>query len=502
MSGTMQLRKSAVLLGLLVATALGGAFGWVGTALLNSSSSTSGPLVPLFLAGETPARAAEVSFLSGFTPIVKSALPAVVNVSTSKKVQVERENSPFSGPFRDFFGPDFLDQFGGPRERQENSLGSGVIVSSDGYILTNNHVVQGATDIDVFLSNERRLKGRIIGGDAKTDIAVIKVEEKSLPALTLGNSAGVQVGDFALAIGNPFGVGQTVTMGIVGATGRGGFGIEHYEDFIQTDAAINPGNSGGALINVRGELIGINTAIVARSGGSQGVGFAVPTNMARPVMEQILKQGKVIRGYLGVNIQTMTPELAKSFGSKTTQGALISDVVPDGPAAKAGLRRGDIVLAVNGEPVLDSRRLTLTISQAAPGTAVDLKLLREGQEQNIRVTLGELPSDPERAQAPGVQRGQGSTALGGVAVDNLTPDIARQLNLPPQTSGVVVVQVSPQTAAATGLRRGDVIEEVNRRSVSTVGEYEQAVRQAGGGEVLLLLNRGGSSLYIVIGQNR
>ena len=501
MSGTMRLRKSAVLLGLLVATALGGAFGWVGTALLNSSSSNSGPLVPLFLAGETSARAAEVSFLSGFTPIVKSALPAVVNVSTSKKVQVsERESSPFSGPFRDFFGPDFFDQFGGPRERQENSLGSGVIVSSKGYILTNNHVVQGATDIQVFLSNERQLKGRIVGGDPKTDIAVIKVEEKNLPALTLGNSAGVQVGDFALAIGNPFGVGQTVTMGIVGATGRGGFGIEHYEDFIQTDAAINPGNSGGALINVRGELIGINTAIVARSGGSQGVGFAVPTNMARPVMEQILKQGKVIRGYLGVNIQTMTPELAKSFGSKTTQGALISDVVPDGPAAKAGLRRGDIVLAVNGEPVLDSRRLTLSISQAAPGTAVDLKLLRDGQEQNTRVTLGELPSDPERAQAPGVQRGQG-TALEGVAVDKLSPDIARQLNLPPQTRGVVVVQVSQETAAATGLQRGDVIEEVNRRSVPTVGDYEQAIRQATG-EVLLLLNRGGSSLYVVIGQNR
>ena len=499
MRGTMQLRKSAVLLGLLVATLFGGAFGWVGTALLNSRNS--GPLVPLFLAGETPARSAEVSFLSGFTPIVKSALPAVVNVSTSKKVQVERENSPFSGPFRDFFGPDFFDQFGGPRERQENSLGSGVIVSSDGYILTNNHVVQGATEIEVFLSNERRLKGRIIGGDAKTDIAVIKVEEKSLPALTLGNSAGVQVGDFALAIGNPFGVGQTVTMGIVGATGRGGFGIEHYEDFIQTDAAINPGNSGGALINVRGELIGINTAIVARSGGSQGVGFAVPTNMARPVMEQILKQGKVIRGYLGVSIQTMSPELAKSFGSKTTQGALVADVVPDGPAAKAGLRRGDIVLAVNGEPVLDSRRLTLRISQAAPGTAVDLKLLRDGQEQNIRVTLGELPADPERAQAPGAQRGR-STALEAVAVDNLTPDIARQLNLPPQTRGVVVVQVRPETAAATGLQRGDVIEEVNRRSVSTVGEYEQAIRQAGSGEVLLLLNRGGSSLYIVIGQNR
>jgi len=501
MSGIIQLRRSAVLLGLCMAIALGGAFGWMGTALLNSPSSNSGRLVPLFLAGETPARAAEVSFLSGFTPIVKSALPAVVNISTSKKVQVsERETSPFSGPFRDFFGPDSFDQFGGPRERQENSLGSGVIVSSEGYILTNNHVVQGATDIDVVLSDERLLKGRIIGGDAKTDIAVIKVEDKKLPALTLANSASVQVGDFALAIGNPFGVGQTVTMGIVGATGRGGFGIEHYEDFIQTDAAINPGNSGGALVNIRGELIGINTAIVARSGGSQGVGFAVPTNMARPVMEQILKQGKVIRGYLGISIQTMSPELAKSFGSKTTQGALIADVVPDGPAAKAGLRRGYIVLAVDGEPVLDSRRLTLRISQATPGTAVALRLLRDGQEQNIRITLGELPSDPDRAQAPAVQRGQG-TALEGVAVENLTPDIARQLNLPPQTRGVVVVQVRPETAAATGLRRGDVIEEVNRRSVATVGDYEQAVRQTGG-EVLLLVNRGGSSSYIVIGQNR
>jgi len=499
MRGTIQLRKSAAVLGLLVAIAAGGAFGWMGTSQFTPSSS-SGQLVPLLLAGEAPARAADVSFLSGFTPIVKSALPAVVNISTSRKVEMREETSPFSGPLRDFFGPDFPDQFGGPRERQENSLGSGVIVSSEGYVLTNNHVVQGATDIDVFLSDERRLKGRIVGGDAKTDIAVIKLEEKNLPALTWGNSSTVQVGDFALAIGNPFGVGQTVTMGIVGATSRGGLGIEHYEDFIQTDAAINPGNSGGALINIRGELIGINTAIVARSGGSQGVGFAVPTNMAHPVMEQILKQGKVIRGYLGIRLQGMTPELAKSFGAKTTQGALVADVVPDSPAARAGLRRGDIVLAVGGEPVLDSRRLTLKISQAAPGTAVDLRLLRDSQEQNLRITLGELPVDAERTQAPGSQQGRG-TALDGVAVDNLTPDIARQLNLPPQTRGVVVVQVRPETTAATGLRRGDAIEEVNRRRISTVGEYEQAIREATG-EVLLLVNRGGSSSYIVIGKPR
>ena len=499
MRGTIQLRRSMVILGLCAAIVAGGALGWMGTTRFMSSAS-SGQLVPLFLAGEAPARAAEVSFLSGFTPIVKSALPAVVNISTSRKVEVpERRASPFSGPFRDFFGPDF-DQFGGPREREENSLGSGVIVSSEGYILTNNHVVQDATDIEVFLSDQRRLKGRIVGGDAKTDIAVIKLDQKNLPALTLGNSASVQVGDFALAIGNPFGVGQTVTMGIVGATGRGGLGIEHYEDFIQTDAAINPGNSGGALINIRGELIGINTAIVARSGGSQGVGFAVPTNMARPVMEQILKQGKVIRGYLGITLQGLTPELAKSFGAKTAQGTLISDVVPDGPAARAGLRRGDIILAVDGEPVIDSRRLSLRISQAAPGTVVDLRLLRDGQEQNQRVTLGELPVDAERAQAPGGKRDQG-TALDGVAVDNLTADIARQLNLPAQTRGVVVVQVRPETTAATGLQRGDVIEEVNRKRVTTVGEYEQAIGQAGG-DILLLVNRGGNSSYIVIEKNR
>jgi serine protease Do len=217
-------------------------------------------------------------------------------------------------------------------------------------------------------------------------------------------------------------------------------------------------------------------------------------------MEQILKQGKVIRGYLGIRLQSMSPELAKSFGSTTTQGALVADVVPDSPAARAGLRRGDIILAVDGEPVLDSRRLTLRVSQSAPGTAVNLKLLRDGQEQNLRITLGELPVDAERAQAPTGEPGRG-TALDGVAVDNLTADIARQLNLPPQTRGVVVVQVRPETTAATGLRRGDVIEEVNRRSVSSVAEYEQAVRRASG-EVLLLVNRGGSSSYIVIGRNR
>jgi serine protease Do len=501
MRGTVQIRKSIILGGALLVAILGGLVGWRASGLFPIGGN-SGQFVPVFLASETPPRPAEVSFLSGFAPIVKSALPSVVNISSKKVTATQRDMSPFSGPFGDLFGP-FWDGSDVPRERLEQSLGSGVIVSSEGYILTNNHVVQGASEIEVALSDDRQLKGRIIGGDAKTDLAVVKVESSKLPALTLGNSSGVQVGDFALAIGNPFGVGQTVTMGIVGAIGRGGLNIEQYEDFIQTDAAINPGNSGGALINVRGELIGINTAIIARgSSGNQGVGFAVPTNMARPVMEQILKQGKVVRGWLGVSIQTMTPELARSFGTKTPQGALVAEVQPDTPAAKAGLQRGDIVLSVDGEPVVDSRRLSLKISQAAPGTPVQLKLLREGREQNVRVTLGQLPSEPNRAQGPAEERGKG-TVLEGLTVEPLTVDIARQLGVSPQTRGVVIAQLRPGTpAAAVGLERGDVIEEVNRQRITSVEEFERAIRQSGGTSTLLLINRRGSSSYVVIGENR
>ncbi|HEU0006056.1 MAG TPA: DegQ family serine endoprotease [Terriglobia bacterium] len=454
--------------------------------------------VPLFIASENNRMMNQVSFAGGFAPVVKSAVPAVVNISSSRidRSPDRGSSSPFfSDPFfRDFFGDQFGHFFDIPRERRAQSLGSGVIISPEGYVLTNDHVVNGATDIKIYLSDKREFKARIVGRDPKTDLAVLKLEQKNLPVLTFGDSSKVEVGDFALAIGNPFGIGQTVTMGIVGATGRGGFGIEDYEDFIQTDAAINPGNSGGALINVRGELIGINTAIITRSGGNQGIGFAVPINMARSVMEQILKKGKVIRGWLGITIQDVTPTLAKSFGLGEAKGALVGDVTPDGPAARSGLTTGDVILEVNGENVPDSRSLRLKIGQLVPGTKVQLKLWRDGKEREVSVVLGEMPAEEQRRP-----EGERSRALEGIEVDELTPQVAQRLGVPRTTRGVVVVEVSlGSPAAEAGLRRGDIIQEVNRRPVASVAEFERAVRQSGNESVLVLVNRSGSTLFLVI----
>ncbi len=343
---------------------------------------------------------------TSFAPIVKNAQPAVVSIASTKVMRVStggEELSPFFDDpmFRRFFG-DRRDgppsRSGKPREQREQGLGSGVIVSPDGYILTNNHVVEGANEINVLTSDNRELKARVIGADPKTDIAVVKVESKNLPTLAFADSSQVQVGDIALAIGNPFGVGQTVTMGIISATGRGNLGIEDYEDFIQTDAAINPGNSGGALINASGQLIGINTAILSRAGGNQGVGFAVPANLARTVMNQLLKNGKVIRGYLGVMIQPVTPEIAKAFNLSDAHGALVGEVVPGGPAAKAGIAQGDVITELNGERADGSRELQLKISQMAPGSAVKLKVIRDGNPREVNLTLGELPNEKEAAR--------------------------------------------------------------------------------------------------------
>src|SRR5271156_4916335 len=293
------------------------------------------------------------NFANGFSAVLKPALPAVVNISSSKMVKPgQNQMSPmFKDPFfRQFFG----DQFGQtkPRTEREQSLGSGVIVSSDGTIVTNNHVIDGASDIKVFLSDKREFKAKLIGTDPKTDIAVLKIDATNLPTLPLGDSAQLQVGDLIFAIGDPFGVGETDTMGIVSATGRGNLGIENYEDFIQTDAAINPGNSGGAMIDIHGNLVGINTAILSHgAGGNEGVGFAIPVSMFKPVMDQIMTHGKVVRGYLGVHIQDVTPDLATAFGLKQGGGVLIGDVSPDTPAAHAGLKKGDVILQINGEPI-------------------------------------------------------------------------------------------------------------------------------------------------------
>jgi len=317
-----------------------------------------------------------------------------------------------------------------------------------------------------------------------------------LSPLSLTDSDKIEVGDLVLAVGNPFGIGQTVTMGIVSATGRANLGMGlAYEDFIQTDAAINHGNSGGALIDLHGDLIGINTAILpGNGGGNQGIGFAIPINMAHSVMDQLITHGKVIRGYLGIHIESVTPALAQSFGLKQTNGALIGDVSADGPSAKAGLKRGDVVVELNGTKVVDSNDLRLRISQTAPGTNVELKVIRDGQPKNVNVTLGELPEKEEKAPAT---ENSGS-ALDGVQVETLTSDIARQLDLPAGTHGVVITSIDPSSAAAeAGLSRGDVIQEVNHKPVTNAHEFEQAIG-SGKGPVLLLVNHGGVTAYVAI----
>ncbi len=438
---------------------------------------------------------------TGFAPIVKSVLPDVVNISTSKVVRAEPSapqvpdpmyNDPF---FRQFFGPDFPGKGSrAPRSQRQDSLGSGVLVSPDGYILTNNHVIEGAADVRVTFSNKRQLQAKVVGTDPKTDIAVLKVEGTGYPAITIGDSSKVQVGDYALAIGNPFGVGQTVTMGIVSARNRGNLGIEDYEDFIQTDAPINPGNSGGALINDRGQLIGINTAIISHgSGGSQGIGFAVPVNLARQVMEQILDHGQVQRAYLGVVVQDVTPAIAKAMGQTELRGALVGDVGPASPAQKAGIHRGDIILEVNGKAVADSNELRMGISMMKPDASVKLRLLRDNHESSIMAKLGELPATEKQAKA---EDGTSEGALEGVTVENLDAGTAKQLGLSPAVAGVVVTEIDPASSqAVSGLRRGDVIQEINHQPVKDVAEFERAVRSAGK-NLLLLVNRQGNTLFI------
>jgi len=437
------------------------------------------------------------NFSNGFAAVLKPALPAVVNIHTSKVVKPQAQMPFFNDPFfQQFFGNQFGRQMQ-PRPEREQSLGSGVIVSSDGTILTNNHVIDGATDIKVQLSDKREFQAKIIGADSRTDIAVLKIEASGLPTLALGDSSKLQVGDVIFAIGDPFGVGETATMGIVSATGRNGLGIENYEDFIQTDAAINPGNSGGAMIDLHGDLIGINTAIETGGGqGNIGIGFAIPINMARSVMDQIVSHGKVVRGYLGLYPQDVTPQIARQFGLSEPSGALIAEVSPDTPASRAGLKRGDVILKVNGEPVASANDLRLRISQTAPGTNVKLAISRDGKVQDVSVALGEYKEEKE-AENGTSESGEG--ALQGIHVQELTPDIAEQLNLPAGTHGVIVSDVDPASPAVNAdIQRGDVIQEVNHIAVANIEQYKRALAGADNKPVLLLVNRGGTTHFVVV----
>jgi serine protease Do len=468
------------------------------------TGATSAPqVVPIVHASTGPAYANATPLASnvgmGYAAILKPALSAVVNISSSRVVK-----TPQGQPF-EFFNDPFFQQFFGnqfhglrpPREERERSLGSGVIVRPNGYILTNNHVIEGATEIKVFLPDKREFKGKVVGSDNKTDLAVVRIDAQDLPTIAMGDSSKIQVGDLAFAIGDPFGVGETATMGIVSATGRNGLDIEDYEDFIQTDAAINPGNSGGALVDAHGELIGVNTAIITGGGGgNQGVGFAIPIDMARRVMDEIMKNGKVVRGYLGVLIQEVTPELAKAFKVPRSKGALVGDVTSGGPADKAGLQKGDVIEQLNAQDVDNTNNLRLQIASMAPGTEIHLKILRNGSERDVAIKLGELPAQGTSNEGNGASQ---NSPLHGVRVNDLTPSVARDLGLSPTVKGVVVTDVADGTpAAGAGLKRDDVIEEVNHHPVTTVAEYERAVREAGKQELVLLVNRNGQTSFMVV----
>jgi serine protease Do len=419
--------------------------------------------------------------------IAEKVTPSVVNISLTKESKSE---GPGFFPF--FFGP----PDNGPR--REQGMGSGVIVSPEGYILTNNHVVADANEIKVTLSDKREFLAEVVGTDPKSDVAVIKLKGavSGLRAIEIGDSAALRLGDVVLAIGNPFGVGQTVTMGIVSAKGRADVGIVDYEDFIQTDAAINPGNSGGALVNMQGRLVGINTAILSRSGGFQGIGFAIPTNMAKPIMESLKKYGKVTRGWLGVSIQDVDQDLASTMKLPTSRGVLIADVQAGSPAAKGGIRRGDVIVKIDGREVETTGQLRNVVASAG-ARKVAVEFYRDGKLQQLSVSLGEAPAEAV-ASAGGVTPGA-ARGLDGLGVGELTPEARKMFNLGDEvTSGVVITGIERNSPAArAGIRPGDVVLEVNRTAVKTVKEFEAAFAKAKG-NVLFLLHRRGATVFLVL----
>jgi Do/DeqQ family serine protease len=456
------------------------------------------------LPAASPAHAAfSEAALSQYTvsDVAEKVAPAVVAITTEVRPQQmsmhgRRGGRPAPGempdnPFHFFFGPNMPFEI---PQRPEMGIASGVIISADGFVVTNNHVVHSASEIRAKLSDGREFSAKLIGTDESSDIALIKVDAKDLPYLKLGDSSKIRLGEFVLAIGNPFGVGETVTMGIVSAKGRSNVGIVDYEDFIQTDAAINPGNSGGALVNLQGELVGVNTAILSKSGGFAGIGFAVPSNMVKPIIDQIREHGHVRRGWLGVAIQDLTPELAKGLDIKQTRGVVISDVLENGPAAKAGIQNGDVVVKLNGEPVSNASTLRNLIAMLGPNTTAKLTIDRHGGIKEISVKLEQKKENAESRVEPFEEQG----ALSGVGLQDLDAQLRQQLGIPNKVSGgVVVTEVDPSSRAArSGLREGDVIVTVNGKAVRSTSDLRAMGIDKG--KALLRVWRGGSFLFLVL----
>ncbi|MGD0227964.1 MAG: Do family serine endopeptidase [Terriglobia bacterium] len=476
---------SLTLIGLLCAAA-------VTVAYLNRSTNS-----PFVLAQDKTLSGEGINALQtlnkAYEQIARAVTPAIVSIQSTQVVKA-RKSPLFPQSF------DSPDQ--GPREERAHALGSGVLVSADGYILTNNHVIQDATSIKVMLSDKRTFIGKVVGADPQTDVAVIKIEGKDLPTASLGDSSNLYVGDIVMAFGNPYGLNFTVTRGAVSALNRSEGAIEDIQNFIQTDAPINPGNSGGALVDVQGEVVGINTAILSgesgpgEGGGSVGIGFAIPINMAKHVMDDLVKTGGVSRGYLGAHVQTLDEGLAHAFSVPDTSGALVEEVTPGGPAEKALLMNGDVIRKYNGQPVADSGQLIALVTDSKPGTVAILDILRDGKPLTVEVKLGERPSGLGVHASLGKPPVQG--ILGGISVQSLTPDLSEQLGVSSGTQGVVISNLDPKSPAAqSGIRQGDVIESINRQPVHSVADFDRLAAGAKG-ETLLRINRQGNGVFVVV----
>lgn len=512
MANSVQLRRSTAIL-TLVAASIGGGL----IAAFAVASHNNAPVYTTAYA-DTSANKRVGELSNSFADIIEKASPSVVNIQSTRVIKAsdqQEQNPMFSDPFfRQFFGGQGN---GRPHAQRESGLGSGIIIQANGYILTNNHVVDKATNLKVTLLDGRQFNAKTVGTDPQTDVAVVKIDASNLPAIPLGNSDAARVGDLCFAIGNPFGYDHTVTMGIVSAKGRSLEGDTHIQNFIQTDAAINPGNSGGALINAEGQLIGMNTAII--TGGSSfggeagniGIGFAVPVNLARNVMDQLIKNGKVSRGYIGVTLGPLTPDLAQQFGVQTTHGAVVNTVNPGGPGAKAGLQPGDVITGIDGNKVEDYNELTLAVIGHQPGSTVKLDVVRNGKPMTVDVTLGQRPNSLNFNQ-PNQQNGNegengndegdnnGTVTQRGISVQNLTPDMLQQLQIPPNTHGVVITDIdqASDSAGVAGLGRGTVIISVARKPVNNVGDFKRLMQENNGKSVLLTVMNDGQTMFTVV----